>query len=309
MFGRRPPPPFWFVLLLGIAEALLLRWLSEVHGAGGVPSHTPAPPALAFWFLFGLVIGWIWTGVQVAGRITLQVLAWSVQALWAFARAIANASIAVGKAVIELGKGAWDFFVLTYENVIKPLAMQVKKFVDWAVKWSHKVFDPIFQFLDRIRGWVLRVYNDYVRPVLDIIDVTRRALRILASLGIEWARTLDNKLGQLEEKIQQPFTLILGKINELVNFVNRIATADGLFQRLAFIRSLERDIKYAVNAWHNSQSKPLTDDDRRTAIDGLKYKSGAEVLRETKTYLATGQGPRASSVDEWVVDLRRRLSV
>lgn len=310
MFGRRPAPPFWFVLLLGLTESLFLRWVLELHGAGA-PSPAPAPPvALAFWALFGLVVGWIWTGVQVAGRVTLQVLSWSVQALWAFARAVANAGIAVGKAVIQLGKGAWDFFVLTYENVIKPLALQVKKFVDWAVKWSHKVFDPIFQFLDRVRGWVLRVYSDYVRPVLDIIDVTRRMLRVLASLGFDWARTLEQKLAQLEEKIQLPFTFILAKINEIVNLVNRIATVDGLLQRLALIRSFERDIRYAARAIHNWRSAPFSQADSDALKASVKTLTVQQAEAQAHMHIMGTGGRRANLINEmvqhWTIQIERQ---
>jgi hypothetical protein len=306
MFGRHRAP-FWFVLLLGIAQALLLRWLAEGHGAG-VSSPTPAPPiSLGFWMLFGLVVGWIWTGVQVAGRITLQVLAWSVQALWAFARAAANAGIEVGRAVVKLGKGAWDFFVLTYENVILPIAWKFAQLVEWAAKWGQRIFGPIFDFLDKIRGWVLRVYNDYVRPVLDIIDVTRRALRILASFGIEWARALDQKLAQLEAKIQLPFTFALTKINEIVGVLNRVVTLDGLLQRVTLIRSLVRDAQYAWLALLKPAAGPLTAEEQRLHTSKLELKTPEVHERELWEYVDQRSGPIATRVNEWVDDVTLRL--
>jgi hypothetical protein len=79
--------------------------------------------------------------------------------------------------------------------------------------------------------------------------------RILSSLGLGWARKLDAYLGQLEDKIQRPFQFLLAKINEVINVVNRIVTLDGLIQRVALIRSLARDYKFAGNIWWNTMHR------------------------------------------------------
>lgn len=297
------------MVLLAAAESFTVRWLVGGHGVGGVTPSPSTPVTLAFWPLIGLVVGWIWTGVQVAAKVTLTALSWSVNVLWAFARSVANAGIAIGKSLISATRSLWDALKFTYTDILKPAWDQFWRFIDWAKRTLQNIFEPVFQFLDKIRGYVLQFYEDYVRPVLDIIDVTRRFLRVLAALGIEWARTLERKLAELEARIELPFRLVLSAINEIVNIVNRVVTADGLFQRLAYVRTLERDIVYAVRVFNNSQSKPLTDDERRTAVDGVVYKSGAAVLNETRVYVGTGQGPRASSVDEWTTHLRVRLGL
>jgi hypothetical protein len=309
MFPRRDPLPFWFLLLFGVVSALGCRYLLEQFDPGAV---SPAPGSdvhYAFWTFIVSLAGLVFKGLQVAGKVALTALQWSVKALWAFAVAVQNVAVSVGKAVVTGFKKAWDFMRLTYDHVLKPAWQKFWKFVDWAHDTLKRVFGPILSFLDRIRKWVLDFYNEYVRPILDLIGFARRVLRILATLGIDWAKALDRKLADLEAKIQAPFTFVLGKLNEITNFINRIVTLDGLFQRLALIRSLERDVLYVTRIWHNSQSNPLTDEQRRTAVDGVAYKTGTQIIAESATYLRTGQGPRAGSVNEWATTLALRLGV
>lgn len=307
MFRGRPAPPFWFVLLVGIGEAFVLRWLSGAHGVGETPPSSPAPVSLAFWGLFLTLIGWIWQGAQVAGRITLQVLAWSVNALWAFARSVANVGIAIGKAVIKASREVWSFLKLTYTEVLKPAWQKFWRFVEWAKRTLEHVLKPVFRFLDKVRNYVLRIYEDYVRPVLDIIDVTRRALRVLAALGIDWARALERRLAELEDKIQLPFRLVLEKINEVVNLVNRVVTADGLFQRLALVQSLGRDFQYAIRALANPMRHPVADAQRKALENSPLGKPIEGVIKDYRLYLSTQSGDEASMIRDVVARTRPLL--
>ena len=88
-------------------------------------------------------------------------------------------------------------------------------------------------------------------------------MRILSSLGVAWARKLDAQLGAIEDKIERPFRYVLAKVNEIVNLVNRVITADGLFQRAALIRSLGRRLQVRVESNPAVASvNPLTDAQR-----------------------------------------------
>jgi hypothetical protein len=300
---KRPAPPLWFVLLLGVLEALAWRWVTTALDVPADPRAGPAPPALAFWFLVGLIASWIWTGVQVAGRITLQILAWSVKVLWAFATAVRNAAIGIGRAFVEFGHKAWDFLKLTYDNVLKPAWKQFWEWFDKARKWLDDTFGPVLRFLDAVRTHILKFYDKWVRPFVDIIGFARQVLGILASLGLDWARRLDAKLRWLEEKIEAPFRLVLAKLNEIVNVVNRVVTADGLFQRLAYIRTLQRDVAYVWRGLFEPVDTKLTPDEQSRYGQPLPGKTRAEHIAELKTYIAQQDGPIAPRVNEWIADV------
>jgi hypothetical protein len=305
--ATRPPPPLWFVLLVGVLEALAWRWLVTSFDVADPRILDDGRPALAFWPIVLLVVGWIWTGIQVAGRITLQVLAYSVKILWAFATRIQSALVAVGRVLVDVGKQAWRFLRWTYTDVLKPAWQQFWKWFDQLRKWLDKTFGPVLRFLDAVRTHILKFYDKWVRPILDVIGFARQVLGILASLGLEWARELDRKLRWLEEKIDAPFRLVLAKLNEIVNVVNRVVTADGLFQRLAYIRSLERDMRYVGRAFVNWRSSPLTAADFDQLRSQVNERTEAQMRHDFAAHVSGQGGPRRAVITEMGMILRNRL--
>ena len=214
-FTRRACP-WWFELAIVVAIAALARELAPPRGELG-----EAPPALAFWFVVGLIANAIWKGLEVAGRVTLEVLKWSVLQLWTFAKQTYNGLLNVGKDLIKGARRAWDFFESTYEHVLKPAW---SKFYEWyrrARQWLEDVFGPVFKFLQALRSEILKFYDKWVRPILDSIDIARRTLRVFAGFGWEWALRLDGWLAKLQERIDWPFRFIIAKINEVITIVNR----------------------------------------------------------------------------------------
>ena len=249
--------PRWFELAIMVAIAAGVRASSAPGGELG----ELAPPALAFWFVVGLIANAVWKGLEVAGRVTLEILKWSVLQLWTFARNTYNGVLAVGKDLIKGARRAWDFFESTYEHILKPAW---SKFYEWyrrARQWLEDVFGPIFKFLQALRSELLKLYDKWVRPILDSIDIARRTLRVFAGFGWEWAARLDGWLARLQERIDLPFRFMIAKINEVITIVNRVVTLDGLLQRLALVRSIERDIRLVTRAFANWRSKPLSEDE------------------------------------------------
>jgi hypothetical protein len=254
-FPRRACP-LWFEIAIAIILAALVRELAPAAGQGDA-----APVLLGFWSLIFVIASAVWKGLEVAGKVTLEVLKWSVLQLWTFARSTYNGLLTVGKDLLKGARRAWDFFEATYEHVLKPAW---DKFHEWyrrARQWLTDVFGPVIKFLQFLRSEFLKFYDKWVRPILDAIDIGRKVLRLFAGFGWEWAAKLDRYLAKLQERIDLPFRYILGKINEVITIVNRVVTLDGLLQRLALVRSIERDIRLVTRAFANWRSKPLTEDE------------------------------------------------
>ncbi len=292
---------------LGVCAVLAVLVALDPRPVPSWPGVDQAPVSRAFWPLFIAVASAIWKALEVAGRITLQALAWSVRALWAFAGAIANAAKAVGKAFAIAGKEIWSFMRTTLARAIVAGWKKFWHLVDRFRAWLERSFKPVLDFLFMVRRRLMDFYTRWIRPVLDVIDIGRKVARVLGALGIEWAQALDRRLMEIQEAIDRPFRAVLARVNEIIGIVNRVVTADGLFQRLALIRSIERDVRYVFNTLHNAQSKPLTDDDRESALARDNYKTGQQFIAETRVYLETGDGPNAASIDEWSQDLAIRL--
>lgn len=212
--------------------------------------------------IIGSIFGFLFNGISAALVAAVEFLQWAVTALWAYAISVYNALIGLTGKVLEGFRRSWDFLRATYDDVLKPAWQAFWKIIDRVKAILHQVFDPVLKFLYTVREYILDFYRRFVRPVLDAIDAVRQVLRVLELLHVKFAAQLDAALGQLEALIDKPFRLVLEKLNEIVNVVNRVITADGLFQRLALIRSLQRDVQFALRVFTNSQLRALTGDER-----------------------------------------------
>jgi hypothetical protein len=309
MRARRSPPPFWFTLGVAVAIAIVLRLVDQAYGVrDAAPGHAP-PVSMAFFGFLIALIGAIWNGLQVAGRVTLEVLAWSVKALWLFATTTANGLKALGVLAAQGLKKVWDFFGSVFERVIKPAWLKFWRWFDKFRKWLDDTFGPVLKWLQQVRKTLLDFWKTYVRPWLDLIDVTRRALRVLSSLGLGWARRLDAYLGRLEDKIQRPFMLLLAKVNEVINIVNRIVTIDGLLQRVALVRSLARDYEYAWRAIANPYRHAIDPTNKRDVDDAIKPRTAEDISRAYGAYVTDHAGDRAEMYDEISAFVRREFGV
>jgi hypothetical protein len=308
MFPRKNPPPFWFELCVAVAIGCLLRrWSGELLSSGPAGGHAP-DTQVAFWFFLVAIAEAIWKGLEVAGKVTLTALSWSVKALWWFATTTANGLKIVGQGLLVGLKKTWEFFRLTYDKVIKPGLLKLWSWFKKFKQWLDDTFGPVLRFLKSVRDNLLCFYKTWIRPWLDLIDVTRKMLRIFSSLGLKWASALDKKLGELETAIERPFRLVLAKLNEVITIVNRIVTIDGLIQRVALVGSLQRDYQFAWRAMVNPWHRLLSDDDRKIGEQGKDPATVAAVAKSTRAYMLDRSGPDAALLDEmraqWRIYLR-----
>lgn len=267
MIRARFRPPLWFELLIALLGAWFVSWLAATyppapHARGALPDFDTHAAFLSF--LFALA-GWIWNGLQAAGHLTLAALASTVHFLWEFAKQIHNGLIELGGEALKAFRSAWGFLRGLYDQILLPAWRKFWRVVDWARRSLEDLFKPVFRVLRTIRDDLLKWYARFIRPVLDTIDVARSILRIIGKLGFEWARTLDRELGSIESAIDSAFRLVLRKVNEVINAVNRVVTADGLFQRVALVRSIGRDFAYVGDEWARMFKAPATAEEIATA--------------------------------------------
>lgn len=296
--------PLWFVVVVAVACAALLRVCAPAVGASPVGGAPHAPPALAFWTFFVALVEAIWKGVEVAGKVALAVLQYSVQIAW-------RAITLLGKGAAELARYAWDgakatwrLLQDTYEHVLKPAWRFFWKWVDKTEAWLKRTFQPLLTWLQRIRKWVLDFYANYIRPVLDFLDVTRRVLQVLARLGVDWAKTLDARLGAIEDFITRQYLRALSAINDVINIVNRVVTADGLFQKLAYVRTYARDVKDIFNQTGWGLHRPITDDETDELKAAIAQRSLAVIARDMEQYIRDGTGPDAEWLNQTTAAVR-----
>jgi hypothetical protein len=231
-------------LLLG-----LCYWLDQVH-----PVVT-TPHVEAFW-------GALFAAIA-------QAFVWIADKAVDIAVIIYHATLIVGRGIWEFSKqvGSWfvrgfDFLKKFWSGVLRPFIEYVRG-VWWHIRAAMQtIFGPVLDFLWKVRTKLLELYTRYVRPVLDVIDRTRQILQILAQLRVPFARELDRKLAELEDRLVGAIRRAMLEINRLIAQVDRILDFNGLLQRLTLLRSLVRDQRYVTNLWWNAQTRPLTGSER-----------------------------------------------
>ena len=306
MTRARHPAPWWFTVAVAVAIAVGARAF-DVDLSGPRDPATGEPVQMAFWGFVVVIAQAIWTGVQVAGQVTLAFLSWSVNALWAFGTTVFNGLREVGSLFVRFGRWSYDFLKLTFDNVIKPAWKFFWRWFDKARKWLDNFVRPAFKFLAWVKANILDFYDKYVRPILDVIGIGRRVLQLLGSFGLDWAKALDKRLADLEEQINRPFQIVLAKLNEVVNLVNRVVTINGLIQRIAHIRTIERDMRDVQRRFVAWRSTPLTAADYDAARRRAAARSINDAVVDARQLFVDDSGRYQSRVDEWVGNARKHF--
>jgi hypothetical protein len=168
---------------------------------------------------------------------------------------------------------------------------------------------PDSAHLRALRTWILKAYDKWLRPIFATIDVTRAILRLLADFHVPFAQSIERKLADLESRLMVPIRFALAKINEAINWINRIVDLDGLFQRLTLIESAWR---YSGDMWNVLLGHPPTGvsaaDNAQRRAQTVKPLDAHELADQTREYYATGTGELATQIDSVVGEWRAQLS-
>jgi hypothetical protein len=151
------------------------------------------------------------------------------------------------------------------------------------------------------------IYDRFLRPIFDTIEIVRRTLQLLAALKVRWAAELDAKLAELEGRLLWPIREAYRYINETRDVVNRIIDLDGFFQRATLLRSLWRYQVEALEIWWASIHKPLDGEKKREYEKRGEVRPLDAVAGDLSAYVVRGEGPDQALIDEHAVDLARRL--
>lgn len=204
----------------------------------------------------------------------------------------------LGKITSILGR-FWDAILLPF---IKKTDGKISSIYDWL----KTTLGPVIEALKLLRKHIVDFYTKYFRPILDTIDAIRATLRVLSFLHIKVAEKLDAQLAALEQRLLKPLRVALETINRLIDWTERVITADGFFQRYTFITSLWRYERDAWKAWAGSLH--LREKEHATAPSTWpKPTTVDDKVHESVAYLVGGDGPSKARIDEAVQDTMLNL--
>lgn len=189
----------------------------------------------------------IWAGISFLGQIlgtvggaiatSLEaVVGYLVTAVGWLASQVANILISTGAIFAKV----WDAMKIVWSDVLKPALAWIDKAFTRVQAWLKDTFGPVFKWLRRVRDELNRIYERFVKPVVDTIEFIRQINRVLLTFHITVLQTLDGYLAELERRIREPILWLYARLTDVENAVNFIVTADGFFQRLTLLRSLDR---------------------------------------------------------------------
>jgi hypothetical protein len=234
-----------------LCALVLAAWLLDRYVPLGAP-----PANVAFWQVIALIAGAIGHFIHSAADAVVAALVATVQ----FLRA---GVVLLGKGlktgIFELGRGTARVL-----RAIKTFAIDtLPKFVKWSYNkllkfsaWLKLKLGPVLKWLKEVKCHLDDIYTKYFKPVIDTIEFIRALNRTLQVFHINVLRELDSVLAQIEQRIEEPFLWVRGKITAIENLIDRIVTFDGLLQRITLLTSMSKYAPAWINGFWNRQIDP-----------------------------------------------------
>lgn len=245
---------------------------------------------------------WILHGLHVAADLALTWIVPTVK--WLF-----NGAISTGKLIGKFGRRVWGVFRSTWDHVLRPAWEKFDRFVVRVHDWLERHLAPLLEKVNALRKKINGWWQKYVQPFITFLDVARAFARVLAQLGIDWARKLDQQLAGIQSWINQWIVEFNRRLNEAADWINLVIDEGGLFQRIVLLRSIARDAHAAWDVLVGAKSKAVTGAQSEALKSAVKGKRLPQVQADLALYLRTGSGDLAATVDGAAAAWRGYLGV
>lgn len=212
-------------------------------------------------------------------------------------RALLNGVLKLGRALARVVVS----LVRLAAHALKTVALWANRKFLALERYLKDKFAPILHWLKLVKDHLDDFYKHFIRPIIDTIEFIRKLNALLSLFHIDLLRKLDATLAKIEQKIEDPFIKIREKFTILENWVNRIVTLDGLFQRLTLIRSMSKYAGNWTNGFWNSQIdvKVLQENDYKRDLEYPTAEPSSYGAALTQFYSGLG-GELQAPIDELV---------
>jgi hypothetical protein len=282
------------------AVLIALLWLDYACN----PLQQPGAPAVRTAAAFGFIVtalevfsSWVAAAAEVTAAYVWIALQW-------LAATTASFLVSTGAMFARI----WDGLKIVWSDVLKPALVWIDDHLKRLQAWLKDTFKPVFDFLKEVRCRLTDFYNTFVRPVTDTIEFIRQVNRVLMTFHIDVLNKLDHVLQQVEQRIDEPFLWINEKLNEITNWVNRIVTVDGLFQRLTLLRSLAKNADGLANVWWNAQTRNPNLRPRYIPATQVTPATASELAADFDLFLERDSGPISERADRATARFFEELS-
>jgi hypothetical protein len=154
-------------------------------------------------------------------------------------------------AILQWIKGLWEFL---WNHILKRILTAGFNLL----ARIRKVLEPIIRTLRRIRDAQMRLFDFYVRPILNFIQRLRAALLIFRIFHLKWANALDNRLAGMESRLTALWLNVLRDFNRVLSYFDLIMDPTGYFRAGVYISTAIRSISALWATLHALPSVPLS---------------------------------------------------
>lgn len=191
---------------------------------------------------------------------------------------------------VGLFRRLWDLVIIGF---IHHVDTAVRKLHDWL----KKTLGPILRALYKIRKQLLKLYDKWLKPIFDTIDVIRHVLGVLAFLHLDFARKADQKLSELEARLRRLILVPLQKLNQVIDQVTLVIDEFGFYQRYTLVRSMvlyERD--YWKTVWLSARRREA--ENPKPVPPAVDERTPDSVAIEAVSVLRGEETPGSARADE-----------
>jgi hypothetical protein len=277
---------------------------TDPGGGGGGPITVVPPPVTVVINENGLTLGTVASLIKGALGAAAAAIASAADAV------VAAAISGIQKALTALGNALQQVFgelarlaglILKFLqglllDIVHGLVAAVAKIGALLQDVIHNVIMPALQALQKLRNYLIGLYERFFRPLLIFLQRIRQVLAILKAFHIGFASKLDAAIADIQAKISAPLFYLLRYTNAIANYLNLILTFNYLLQKPLFLNSLNAYKGSAIGLQLNAMN-PVPDPAALAALQA----SGAtptptQSAAATVNLLANGSGDYAPIV-------------
>ncbi len=289
----------WRRALVELVCTLALAWY--------IRHHPTSAPLGAFWGAFFAVLSGIWDAFKTAATVTATAIAsafsWLKSRVFDLGRTIGGGLSFLGGKVLDVA----GFLGGGLETIGRVVFNTIASGVKIAFTVLQQGVSAVVNVVKGIRDAVTTFYGNYVQPIIDALDRTKQIATILGDLGLTTFKQLAAKISGIEQKIQEPFQIVIGKLNEVLGVLNRVVTLDGLLQRLTLFKSL---LSYRVdfaNFTFNAFVKTDTGLDASTNTTVIREQKVKQARDDLSRLASDGVAAATPEQNQWADDLLQQI--
>lgn len=149
--------------------------------------------------------------------------------------------------VSRIGQNAGRFFRFiagaaraVYDNVLVPIGRSLVRWYKRFTDFLRRVFGPIIEIFDRIRSILNEIWVNIIAPILEVIEKVRAVFRILAQLGVPFAKEIERILQQIQREIFNRFRQVQSWVNTATFWLDLLLDPRGWIRATPFLYTIYR---------------------------------------------------------------------